>query len=332
MNKPGQRETICSPRNVNTSLCSSSQLGEFLISERAYNLAHNPMVTRAVDLSHPVTIIYPVKNPGYYCTATFGYTAPHYTATMVTRCSHGNLPASQRSSLELYRMLAIANGIGYAIWLYKHSPTRPTLPLISLVVLTLCQVQIRWVLYEISNRYEVSTISTALTSLSIGTDVAQHTFTAWIMVLLAIPEMDSWTSIKPLSILLSIAACSGLQQWKANIYATDPTLAGIAIGSVGIGITVCGLMIVRKVYGDKFRSKRATHPPPCFWIFLSVLAFSALLLLIDAVILVFAAHGHNYAAEFWRRRWIMIDESSNLVFGLLAHSLAATWGFVLGGD
>ena len=289
------------------------------------------MVTRAVDLSHPVTIVYPVKDPGYYCTATFGYTAPRYTATMRTWCSYGSLPASQYSSLELYRVLLIAHSIGYAIWFYIRSPPWPTSPLTPLIILTLSQIQLRWVLYEINNRYEGLNAPAAFTWLSISIDVVQHTLTGWVVVLLGISETGSWTSIRQLSILFSIAVCSGLQEWKANIYATDPILAGIAIGSVGIGIIMYGLMTVRQVRSDIVRSKRAAQTPPCFWIFLSVLALGALFLVIDAVVLFSAAHSRDFAVEFWQRRWIMIDESTNLMFVLLADFVAAMWWFLPGG-
>ena len=281
------------------------------------------MITRAVNLSHPITIIYPVKEHGYYCTATAGYTASHYTANMTTQSSHGSLPASQYSSLELYRVLLIVHGIGYALWFYIFSSTSLTSPLAPLLILALCQVLNRLIFYEINNRYGGSQTSTVCAWLSISTDIAQHTLTGWVLALLAISEMDRWTSVRSLFTLFSITACSGLLEWTASIYATDPVLTGVAVGSVGIGIMLGGLITIGKIRSDMYRSKRAVQIPPCFWIFSSGLALGALLLIIDAIVLVSAAHSRNFAVEFWQWRWIMIDESNNLMFGLLADFVAA---------
>lgn len=286
------------------------------------------MITRAVDLSHPITIIYPVKEPGYYCTATFGYSAPRYTATMTTQCSHGSLPASQHSSLELYRALLIFHGIGCALWFCIRFPTWPVSPLAPLIILSLCQIQFRLISYEVDNRYGGSNAASVCAWLSFSTDVAQHALTGWVLLLFVISETDHWTSTRPLLILFSTTLCSALLEWMANVYATDPVLAGVAVGSVGIGIILCGLTMVYKIRSDTYRSKRAAQIRPYFWIFISLLALGALLLVVDALVLLSAANSRNFAVDFWHWRWIMIDESTNLMFLLLADFFVAIWHFL----
>ena len=285
------------------------------------------MITRAIDLSHPVTIIYPVKNPGYYCTATFGYTAPRYLAAMRTQCSHGSLPASQKPSLGVYRILLIGNTIFYAVSFSIRSAPRTNSSLTALIILTLCQLLFRWLLYEMNNRAEDTNVSVAVAWLSFSTDVAQHALTGWAMAILAIPEMDNWSSMKSLSILLSIAVYSGLQEWMANIYTTDPVLAGVAIGSVAVGAMAYCFVTGRKLRSDILKLERSTRAPLCIFIPLSVITLGALLLIVDAIILLSTADSHLFAVKNWQRRWIMVDEATNFMFVLLADFLVAMWLF-----
>ena len=149
------------------------------------------------------------------------------------------------------------------------------------------------------------------------------------MALLAMLEMDNWISIKSLSILLSIAVCSGLQECMANIYTADPVLAGFAIGSVAIGAIVYCFVTGRKLHSGILESKRSARAPLCFFISLSVIALSGLLLIIDAIILFSTADGRLFAVKHWQRRWIMIDEATNFMFVLLADFVVAMWWSVL---
>lgn len=76
--KTTQKEVLCTTKNSQSGLCSESQLGEFLISDKARRRARHPFITRAVNLSAPVSLHYPITDPGFYCVAAVALQPRHF--------------------------------------------------------------------------------------------------------------------------------------------------------------------------------------------------------------------------------------------------------------
>ncbi|KAK4455395.1 hypothetical protein QBC34DRAFT_432720 [Podospora aff. communis PSN243] len=118
--RPGsnEKEIICTPENIKRQLCEPSQLGEFLISDHALQKAAHPMITRAVDLSKPIAILYPVTGPGYYCVAAVAYSAPSFSATMAVVDAGSRLPAFRSGLLGLYQTIAPVWMLASLSWVF----------------------------------------------------------------------------------------------------------------------------------------------------------------------------------------------------------------------
>ena len=106
-----QKEFSCNDANVQAGLCNEEELGSFILSANATEAAMNPIISRAIHLRDPKPVNYPIKNTGYYCVGTYGYSAQEYKAVVEFRNAYGELPAAQIAKLPFYGGLAIVYAV-----------------------------------------------------------------------------------------------------------------------------------------------------------------------------------------------------------------------------
>lgn len=70
-----------------------------------------PIISKAIHLNNPVAVNYPVKNTGFYCVSTYGYSGQDYTAVVEFRNAYGELPAAQIAKLPFYGGLTIVYAV-----------------------------------------------------------------------------------------------------------------------------------------------------------------------------------------------------------------------------
>ena len=142
-----QKEVICGTDAADEGLCKESQLGEFLISDEAIHAAHYPMMTRAIDVAKPFPIIYPVRKPGFYCTATLAYSVDVFTGTMQASEPASKTPAFKRGLLQLYRYMTPSIVVLSSLWAFwqVHNSNITDFALCSWIV-PICALKalIRW--------------------------------------------------------------------------------------------------------------------------------------------------------------------------------------------
>ncbi|KAG6364669.1 hypothetical protein INS49_006273 [Diaporthe citri] len=147
--RPGthEKEVLCSAETAQEGLCNESQLGEFLISDAARAAAKYPMMTRAIDVSKPIPLIYPVRTPGFYCAATFSFSVDKFTGTMRTSEPASNGPAFKRKLVDVYCYLTPLILLISTIWAcfeaWNGSLGQSKLA-ISLVTLSALETMARW--------------------------------------------------------------------------------------------------------------------------------------------------------------------------------------------
>ena len=289
------------------------------------------MITRAVDLSHPVDIIYPVRKAGFYCAATFGFTASSYKASMSLRNYHGKLPASQIPALEFHKFLAIMYTVGYAVWLFLRPRGLPRsfLPRAIAVIttLTLCQLLARWAFLEFMNRVSDEHIPSTLTWINAGLRVAQYGSTMWLVVGLVALEADKLVSIMSAVIHLGALGLSGLLDFVISLSA--PLASAIAIGVVVMAGFVCAFLHLRKVFSEVRRSRSIPRIPLRFWTCWSFIVIVTCIVAVDAAFLLSKANDRNFTPDFWHVRWIIMDEPINNMFLLWAVYLGIGYSSVL---
>lgn len=104
-------QSICDEASVEAGLCTSGQLGSFLLAPNATEASNYNIISQAVHLKNPDAINYPIKNTGYYCVSTYGYTGEDYRAVVEFRNAYGELPAAQIPKLPFYGGLTIVYAV-----------------------------------------------------------------------------------------------------------------------------------------------------------------------------------------------------------------------------
>lgn len=105
------KETICDQANVDAKLCTKDQIGSFLLTKNASDVSQNPIISKAVHLTHPDAVKYPVRKTGFYCVSTYAFDGEDYNAVVTFRNSYGELPAAQIAKLPFYGALTIVYAV-----------------------------------------------------------------------------------------------------------------------------------------------------------------------------------------------------------------------------
>ena len=104
-----QKHGVCRPVLVEKGICNETHLGEYILSPEAEKNSKNVIKTEAVHINGSAVLSgqYPIKNTGYYCVLTEGFTDVKYTAVAEFRNAYGELPATQIPKLPFYGGITI---------------------------------------------------------------------------------------------------------------------------------------------------------------------------------------------------------------------------------
>jgi hypothetical protein len=84
------------------------------LTPNATEVSHSQLFTTAIHLNNTgPPINYPIKNTGYYCVGTTGYspTDVKYNAVVEFRNAYGELPAAQIPKLPFYGIITIVYAV-----------------------------------------------------------------------------------------------------------------------------------------------------------------------------------------------------------------------------
>ncbi|KAI9038097.1 uncharacterized protein KD926_011335 [Aspergillus affinis] len=273
------KEIICTPRNVKNGICPAEQLGSFIVTPEAFANANSPIITRAVNLSEPETLIYPVQNQGFYCAATYGYSTRQYSGLMTARDVDGLLPAFQRPCLYLYKYLSVAVAgwsiIYVAIWaFYTKQRGMTSVFLHALVFLSFANVTVRWASYASRTLPDTTNIlgwaSTALDSFQIVTlgyllFVLPRSGTDLYSWAIASTPATPWVVTGALAVLTTCYGVNELQRTAESL----PILTAVLGGSMAAGLSWTSLRTSREAWPvlkqDADSAKSSIHSS-MFWI------------------------------------------------------------------
>ncbi|PQE05590.1 Transmembrane receptor eukaryota protein [Rutstroemia sp. NJR-2017a BBW] len=118
-----QKEFICDPENISNGFCNANQTGQFILTPNATEVSHSQLFTTAIHLNNTgPPINYPIKNTGYYCVGTTGYspTDVKYTAVVEFRNAYGELPAAQIPKLPFYGIITIVYAVMGILWAFLY--------------------------------------------------------------------------------------------------------------------------------------------------------------------------------------------------------------------
>lgn len=96
---------------MEAKLCTQEQVGSFLLTNNASDASASPIISKAIHLSDPDAVKFPVRKTGFYCVSTFAYSGEDYEAIVTFRNSFGELPAAQIAKLPFYGALTIVYAV-----------------------------------------------------------------------------------------------------------------------------------------------------------------------------------------------------------------------------
>ena len=105
-----QKEYICNEKNVEKSLCNSTDLGKFILSANS-SQAKNHILSDIVHLKDPQSFNYPINKTGYYCVGTYAFSTDEYKAAVEFRNAYGELAATNIAKLPFYGGLTIVYAV-----------------------------------------------------------------------------------------------------------------------------------------------------------------------------------------------------------------------------
>lgn len=103
--------TICDQAKVDADLCTSEEIGSFILAPNATEASKSPILSKAINLKDPAAINYPVKKTGFYCVSTYAFSGHDYQGVVEFRNAYGELPAAQIAKLPFYGGLTIVYAV-----------------------------------------------------------------------------------------------------------------------------------------------------------------------------------------------------------------------------
>ncbi|PYI06044.1 hypothetical protein BO78DRAFT_445774 [Aspergillus sclerotiicarbonarius CBS 121057] len=228
MRRPGsnEKEVFCTKQNIQNELCTESQLGQFLISEKATRRAAYPFITRAVNLSSPISIQYPVEKPGFYCAALYGFSASSFSATLQAIEPKTTLPAFRVGLQAVYRYLGPVWITFSLLWTFLRT-SEPRSALCWLLPLSTVQVAVRWLGLGLGERAPaILTISWYVVEAVQNSVVLVHSHDS----LSSQRPRRSWFVWVFLVLYLVLSAAMAVADYTATVESRIPAYGNIVLG------------------------------------------------------------------------------------------------------
>ncbi|EON70056.1 hypothetical protein W97_09324 [Coniosporium apollinis CBS 100218] len=153
------RQLICNEETIQGKLCNETHKGEWIVADNADEASKNPIMTKAIHLTAPGAVHYPVSRTGYYCVYTYSYEqGQEYTAVVEFRNAYGELPAAQIAKLPFYGSLAIVYAVVGVFWGFLYYQNRQDiLPvqnyITAIIVFLVVEMLMTWGFYDYQNRH-----------------------------------------------------------------------------------------------------------------------------------------------------------------------------------
>ncbi|GMM38399.1 Ptm1 protein [Saccharomycopsis crataegensis] len=152
------KKYICDEAAIQNNLCSTSSLGEFIISPEAKNHSSSELLTFNLKQFGRYNTTYPLKNTGYYCISTYSTSHKDYEVIANFRNSFGNLNASEIPKLPLYGGLTILYLVTFFYYFYNYYKYRTNVTNLQknlnfFTIFLIFETILVWFYYELKNNH-----------------------------------------------------------------------------------------------------------------------------------------------------------------------------------
>ncbi|KAM3084480.1 Membrane protein ptm1 [Clarireedia jacksonii] len=186
-----QKEFICDPENISNGFCNANQTGQFILAPNATERSHSQVFTTAIHLNNTgPPINYPIKNTGYYCVGTTGYSPTNvkYSAVVEFRNAYGELPAAQIPKLPFYGIITIVYAVMGFLWAFLYVQHRDDiLPvqnyITAIIVFLIVEMLMTWGFYDYLNRAGSNIGSKALMIIVAVLNAGRNSFSFFLLLI-----------------------------------------------------------------------------------------------------------------------------------------------------
>lgn len=324
-------ETICSTDTVNAGLCTTEEIGEYILRPNATENSKSPIINEAIHLKDPKAINYPIRRTGYYCVSSYAFSGHEYDAVVEFRNAYGELPAAQIAKLPFYGGLAIVYAVLGAFWAFLYFQNRSDiLPvqnyITATVVFLIVEQLMTWGFYDYQNRHGNTGLNKAFMIIVSILNAARNSLSFFLLLIVCMGYGVVKPSLGKTMIYVRILAIAhfvfGVAYAIASM-AVTPESVGPLILFVILPLagtltafyvwTLSSLNLTIKDLVDRRQKTKALMYKKLSWCILG----SILVIFAFFFVNSFAFAGSseaNFVPDHWQTRWFVLDGWLNLVY------------------
>ncbi|QIW94861.1 hypothetical protein AMS68_000379 [Peltaster fructicola] len=342
--EPDEKTWICDGSAVDAGYCTAKELGAFITADNSTERPRSQIVSLAVHTASNDTTAfkYPLKNTGYYCVGTSGYTTDNYQAIVVFQNAYGELPAAQIAKLPFYAAITIiyaflAMAWGALYWLNRHDILAVQNYITAILVFLVVEMFITWLFYDFQNRHGLNTGAKVLLVVVSILSAARNSFSFFLLLIVCM----GYGVVKH-----SLGKAMVYARWLAAVHfvfgvlyavtslTITPESAGplvllvilpLAASLTGFYIwTLNSLGTTMKDLRDRKQTVKAAMYRRLWWVILLSIVVIFVFFFINSW--TFAGQSaDDFVPNHWKTRWFILDGWLNIVFFLDVAFIAYIW-------
>ncbi|KAK2744383.1 hypothetical protein FQN57_004278 [Myotisia sp. PD_48] len=325
------KQTLCDPKNVEKKLCDETALGSYILSPNATQNSKSPIYSRAMDLTNPEPIKYPVAKTGFYCVSTYPFSGKEYKGVIVFRNAYGELPATQVPKLPFYGGLTIVYAVLGVFWGFLYAQHRhDILPvqnyITAIIVFLVVEQLMTWGFYDYQNRHGANALSKVLMIIVAILNAGRNSFSFFLLLIVCMGYGVVKPSLGRTMIYVRFLAIGhfvfGLIYTLASLSIT-PDSAGPLVLLVVLPLagtltafyvwTLNSLSATMKDLIDRKQKVKAMMFKKLWWCLLGSIVVIFGFFFINSF--VFASQNiADFVPEHWKTRWFVLDGWLNVVY------------------
>ncbi|KAF3908514.1 hypothetical protein ABW21_db0205721 [Orbilia brochopaga] len=341
----GQKTTIvtCSNEAIENKICKQSELGMFLLQKNWNTTAKSPIIATRVNVKDGKPIHYAIKKTGFYCVATWGYAARHYTGVVEFRNAYGELPASQIPKLPFYGGITILYALIGVFWGFLYvQHRRDILPvqnyITAIIIFLIVEMLMTWGFYDYMNIHGSNMVAKVFMVIVAVLNAGRNSFSFFLLLIVCM----GYGVVKPsLGRLMWYCRALALAHFifgviysVASLAIVSPETAGPLVLFVILPLaatltafyvwTLNSLNLTMKELLDRKQNVKALMYRRLWWVLLgSIIVIFGFFFLNS---LTFAGTGSpDFVPTHWQTRWFVLDGWLNLVYLVDLAVIAYLW-------
>ncbi|KAF3910840.1 hypothetical protein ABW20_dc0105083 [Dactylellina cionopaga] len=334
---------ICGDEAIRAKYCKQSQLGQFILKKNANKTSQSLMLTTTVKLKGGEPIKYEIKKTGFYCVATWGYAAKHYSGAVEFRNSYGELPASQIPKLPFYGGITILYALIGIFWGFLYvQHRRDILPvqnyITAIVIFLIIEMLMTWGFYDYMNIHGSNVVAKVFMVIVAILNAGRNSFSFFLLLIVCM----GYGVVKPsLGSLMWYCRALALAHFVFGVIYSVSSLAIVSPETAGPLVlfvilplaatltafyvwTLNSLNLTMKELLDRKQNVKALMYRRLWWVLLGSIVVIFGFFFINS--LTFAGTGSpDFVPTHWQTRWFVLDGWLNLVYLVDLAVIAFLW-------